>query len=105
MNGWKHRAFIFIPRGREAAANAHAASWDLDVGGVNTFGALRLSPTGLEPFTHFGANSPATDQIKTAMTTVRTGIAGARVYFDSDGWTWQSALADSNLKVIEEPAT
>ena len=100
---WKHRCFVFVPMGILAAGNQAAADWDPDTGGALTFGDVRLSSSGNEPATWTGCNSAATDQMKADIDQKIGLLPPAKVYWASDGWTWQTALVDRNLQVIVAP--
>lgn len=98
---YSHRLFIFVEVGKINAANNQAAAWDPDVGGADTFGPARLSPSGDEPATYVATNTAATDTMKAGIEQAFSVVPFAAVYRASDGWTWESALADMGLVMIE----
>ena len=104
MTKYIHRYFIIVQWDKISLANEQAGKkpggWDPDTGGEFTFGSVRLSPTGQEPPTHTACNTAATDEM-------RTGIFNSgnppfiTIYNTADGWTWETALADVGLQVIQ----
>ena len=100
MTEYIHRYFIFVQWSKLTPANAQAKIWDPDTGGEYTFGNMRLSVDGQEPPTHTACNTAATDEM-------RTGIFNSgnppfiTIYDTTDGWTWETALVDSGLQVIQ----
>jgi len=100
---YTHRYFILIGIGKTAAANAYAADWDPDSRGDLTFGAVRLSANGIEPATHTACNTVATPEMEAKFLAARSQIPAAayRIYKEAGGWTWETALADAGLQVIQ----
>lgn len=93
------RKIIFIEWNRQIAANAMAQAWDFDTGGFQTFGAVRLSPTGEEPPTHTAANTGANQSMNDGIQIALGSVPWANLY-DGMVWTWTLALADMGLQVI-----
>lgn len=94
-----YRYYIFIKENKLATANNLAANWDPDTGGDETFGSVRLSPTGQEPATHYGAATYATPTMRDGITNALGNISWASLYTDPP-WTWETALADMGLQRV-----
>lgn len=101
MTEYIYRYFIFVEWGKLIPANAQANAWDPDEGGEFTFGDLRLSANGQEPPTHSGCNTPATEAMKTGIFNAFSHVPFYKLYSIDDGWTWETALADAGLEIIE----
>ena len=101
MTEYIHRYFIFVQWNKLTPANAQAKIWDPDTGGEYTFGNLRLSANGQEPPTYSGCNTPATDGMRTKILDAFTHVPFYKIYSTIDGWTWETALDDAGLQVIE----
>jgi len=99
---WPHRTIIIVPEDKITAANAQAAAWDEGPTGDETFGQVRLSPNGLEPRTHTACGAQLTDGRKTRVLAALTNVPFTAVYWESDGWDYETALADAGLQVIPE---
>lgn len=102
FTGTIDRWIIFCKVSNINGGNALAAVWDFDSGGDKTFSnGLRLSPTGQEPATHIGVNTVCDSEmmgnIENAITQGTPWLTG---YKESDGFTWESAIADMGLKII-----
>jgi hypothetical protein len=98
---YTHRYIIIVEWGKLTPANAAAKAYDPDTGGEYTFGNVRLSADGNEPATHSACNTLATDSMKTQILDAFTNVPFYAIYNTQDGWTWQTALADAGLQVIE----
>lgn len=94
-----HR-IIFVTNSHITPMNAQAKNWDPDTGGDQTFGGVLLSGDGEEPSTHTACNTRATTQMKNAIDG-QDNTPFVTVY-DGDDFTWQEALDDMGLQVIEE---
>lgn len=96
------RLFLFITANKVTPGNALAAAWDPDSGGGETFGGdFGLSADGTLPATHYGANTRATENMRTNIINAFAGaVPWGTVYKESDGWTWDTALADMGLQPI-----
>lgn len=95
------RAIIIVEAGNLSAANNSAASWDPDTGGDQTFGSPKLSSDGTEPASHYACNTALTSDMKQDVLDAMDNVPFVEVYFASNGWDWESALADLGLQVIE----
>lgn len=98
MTEWT-RMYLIVPAGLQAWANVQAAALDAD-GGQGTF-SVPLSPTGLDPATHFGAAGlvrPTTRQV--VLEQLVPNAPGTLAYDELDGWRWESALEHAGLIVI-----
>ena len=104
MTDYIHRYFIFVQWNKLTPANAQADIWDPDFGGRFTFGRKRFSADGQEPPTYSGCNTPATDNMRTKILAAFAHVPFYKLYSTADGWTWQTALADAGLQLIEEEA-
>ncbi len=103
MTDYTHRCFIFVNWDKLVPANAQAKAWEPypedDPG--DTFGLLRLSANGLEPPTQTGCDTPATNGMRTQILVAFEHVPFYKIYLTADGWTWESALADAGLQVIQ----
>lgn len=98
----EHRAIIIVKADKLTSANNSAASWDPDTAGDETFGTTPgLSSDGTEPASHYAANTALTDAMRTEVLDAADNVPLVEVYFASDGWDWQSALADQGLERIQ----
>ena len=102
MTEYIHRYFIFVQWNKLIPANAQAKVWDPDTGGEYTFGNMRLSADGQEPPAYSGCNTPATDTMRTHILDAFQHVPFYKIYSTADGWTWDTALADAGLQMIEE---
>jgi len=105
MTIWTDHWIIFVEQARIAAANGIYSPIDPDTGGSNTFGAVRLSPTGEEPRTHTACNTRATGAMTDGIRIAFEAIPWATLYNVKElGWNeyeaWDLALADMGLQVI-----
>jgi hypothetical protein len=98
---YTNRYIIFVQWDKLTPANAAAKAYDPDAGGEFTFGTVRLSADGNEPPTHSACNTAATDSMKTQILDAFTNVPFYAIYNTADGWTWQTALVDAGLQVIE----
>ena len=98
---WIDRWIIFVKEQQIIAANGLMTPIDPDTGGDKTFGDVRLSATGEEPRTHSGCNTAATGAMTYGIKTAFEHVPWADIY-DGHEWTWEDALADMGLQVIEE---
>ncbi len=95
------RLFIFVSDAKIDTANTIMKSIDVkaeDTGNL-TFGNVPLSADGKEPATHYACNTAADNDYKGAL----FGTSHAPwmvIYKESDGFTWDSALKDMGLVVI-----
>ena len=100
---WQHREIIIV---LAADADPHGARWTLiapDTGERLTF-SVPLSPTGLEPPTHYACNTALTDVMLALIRQAEAEAAGmalARYRVGLD-WNWTSALADAGLQMIKK---
>lgn len=99
---YTYRYFIFVEVSRLATANNFAKNWDPDTGGDQTFGGVRLSPTGQEPATHYGAATYATESMKNGITQALGNVSWAQLYTDPP-YTWETAMTAAGLKRIYPP--
>ena len=97
---YPHRAFIFVDITKLVSANSKAKAWDPDTGGDKTFGDVHLSATGEEPATHSACNTAITDDMKTKVLSAQDQVPFIAVYWEDDGHSWGSALADEGLQII-----
>lgn len=97
---YPHRYHIFARADKLTAANNAAASWDPDTGGGKTFGAVKLSASGAEPASHYGCSTQATDAMRDKMLQAVSSVPLYKVYRESDGWTWETALVDVGLQRV-----
>lgn len=103
MSEYIDRAFLIVPVESVAIANALAAQADPDSGGDRTFSTCtELSPTGAAPATHRAASTLVKESGRAAIIAAYPQVPGARHYFVSDGWQWDSVLADAGLQTITE---
>ena len=103
---WNERWIIIIEWNRIAAANGVYSGIDPDTGGSETFGKVRLSPTGEEPPTHTGTNTAATGAMTVGIKNAFERAPWATLYDVNElGWdffeAWRNALADMGLQEIE----
>ncbi|HEB26681.1 MAG TPA: hypothetical protein ENI05_02740 [Porticoccus sp.] len=101
MTEYIHRYFVFVQWDKLTPANAQAKAWDPDTGGELTFGGVRLSADGQEPPTYSACNTAATDTMRTKILAAFTHVPFYNIYLAVDGWTWETALDDAGLQVIE----
>jgi hypothetical protein len=101
MTKYIHRYLIFVQWNKLTPANAQAKAWDPDTGGEFTFGSVRLSADGQEPPTYSACNTAATDNMRTQILDAFTHVPFYKIYSTVDGWTWETALADAGLQVIQ----
>jgi hypothetical protein len=101
---YAHRHFIIIAIAKATEASRDAKAWDPDTGGDRTFSNVRLSATGVEPATHYGANTASTAAMRTGVLASRDGSVIYALYREADGWTWEKALRASGLKLIVKDA-
>ena len=97
---WTDHWIIFVKEQQITAANGMMTPIDPDTGGDKTFGALRLSATGEEPRTHSGCSTAATGAMTGGIRTAFEHVPWAELY-DGHEWTWEDALTDAGLQVIE----
>lgn len=98
----EHRAIIIVKAGKLTSANNAAASWDPDTAGDETFGSTPgLSSDGTEPASHYACNSALTDAMRTEVLDAMDNVPFVEVYFASDGWDFDSAIADQGLERIQ----
>jgi len=110
---------MIVPAGeQDADGAAHTLHWTGGDAERATF-SVPLSPTGLEPATHYGSYTSATDPLWAAMQELMEagkypGLVWYRldrnqtVLVETNGaaetgkpWTWQDALDDLGLKHME----
>lgn len=101
MSEYQHRYFIFVQWNKLTPANAHAKAWDPDTSGGLTFGNVRISADGQEPPSYSGCNTAATEDMKMQIIDALEHVPFYRIYNSADGWTWETALADAGLQVIQ----
>lgn len=101
----RHRHVIIVEWGKRDTANNHAAAWDPDSGGGETFGSVELSSDGTDPPSHTACNTAATDDMNAGIYNAMDNVPFVDVYDQQDGETahelWNRALADQGLEVIE----
>ena len=117
---WQNRVMAIIPAGARDGANAaHTLHWPGGDAEIATFD-VPLSATGLEPATHYGTSTSATDALWMAWRELidaggypglvwyrldRNGTVLAETNSATasagDAWTWQDALDDLGLKRVE----
>jgi hypothetical protein len=116
---WKWRVVIFVPTASKSSAEQAARA--INSTGPDYSGdafTLPLSASGLEPATHWGLYTSATDETVDAMATELPQIAGVQYWrHDIDGrlvtsnvsepesqaWGWADSLDAADLRVIEKP--
>ncbi|HEB28635.1 MAG TPA: hypothetical protein ENI05_12830 [Porticoccus sp.] len=101
MTDFVKRFIIFVETSKKTAANAQAVAWGYGERDDLTFDDWRFSASGQEPATHLGCNTQATDEIANKIEGALSQVPFYKVYDLSDGWTWETALADAGLQVIE----
>ena len=101
MTEYIHRYFIFVQWNKLTPANAQAKIWDPDTGGEFTFDRVRLSADGQEPPSYSACNTAATDTMRTKILDAFTHVPFYKIYSTTDGWTWESALINAGLQVIQ----
>lgn len=104
-------AILFVEASDRDAANADAALTDPDTGGAYTF-SVPLSSTGEEPATFWAASTVIRPAILAQAEAIHqskypTGsIYRGQNEYDNEPdivrYTWEEALADMGLQVIEE---
>ena len=97
---WTDRWIIFVDEEYIDSANAQMSPIDPDTGGDKTFGAVRLSPNGEEKRTHSACSTAATEQMTQGIFQAFQHAPWADIY-DGHEWTWEDALIDMGLQVIE----
>lgn len=100
MTIWTDRWIIFIKKQQITAANGMMIPIDPDTGGDKTFGNLRLSADGQEPRTHSGCSMAATGAMTKGIRNAFEHVPWAKFYAGYE-WTWEDALIDAGLQVIE----
>lgn len=98
---YTHRFYMFVTAAKLAAGNNMAAQFDPDAGGDKTFGNIRLSPSGSEPATHYGAATVATDQMRSGILRAFSTVPFVGLYNQADGYEWDTACMAMGLKQIE----
>lgn len=102
MTDYRHRYLIFVQWNKLTPANAQFKDTiDPDIGGNKTFGNVRLSADGQEPPTHSACNTAATGSMKIKIENGFIHVPFYKIYLIADGWTWETALADAGLQVIQ----
>jgi len=97
---YKYEYIIIVEMKHLSTANNRAKNWDPDSGGDKTFGNIRLSKTGQEPATHVGVMTRATDAMRSQILNALDNVPFAEVYSTAHDWSWDSVLAEEDLKVI-----
>lgn len=96
------RAFVFVAASRLTQGNNAAKNWDPDTGGALTFGGVRCSASGALPVTWYVCNTGVTPAMQTQISGFKSSnTTNCKLYYESQGWTWTSAIADAGLKVIQ----
>ena len=100
FTGTTGRCFLFCNFSKQADINEIYKDIDFDSGGDKTMSIpLQEKNQPLEAQSHWGANTVVDAEmdldIKGAAPTLTR-------YFSEDGWTWETALDDMWLQVIEE---
>lgn len=114
---WKYRIFVFQPNADLANAFWTSVAPEIETERF-TFTTVRLSADGLEPVTWWGANTLATEEMKLLMEEFASELVGMVYYvLNRDGvlveavgseaevgqpWTWQQALDDMGVQLIQE---
>lgn len=102
MSEYIDRAYIVVPLDKVDLANGLAAQADPDTGGNQTFSSgTELSENGAAPATHRAASTLVKESGKAAIIAALPNVPGGAYYFESEGWTFEAALADLGLVVIE----
>lgn len=93
--------FVFVTDLKISDANLLMKSIDRSAEdtGDQTFGAVRLSPTGTEPRTHSGCCTAADIAYRTSLDAT-SHSPWMTIYRLSDGWTWETACTDMGLQTI-----
>ncbi len=117
---WQIRVMAIIPAdGQRSANTAHTLHWPGGDAEIATFG-VPLSPTGMEPATHYGTATSVTKSLwaawrelmadsrypgvvwyrldRNSVTLLETNSGTAPV---GERWTWQDTLDDLGLKRVE----
>jgi len=97
---WTNRWIIIVNEEFIDSANAQMSPIDPDTGGDKTFGSVRLSSNGEEPRTHTGCNTAAKSDMTQGIFNAFDKAPWADIY-DAHVWTWNEALDDMGLQVIE----
>lgn len=95
------RAMMIAPAGFVDNANAQAKQLDPDTGGAETFTVPLVNQAG--EVTHYGCNTALTADGVEQVRQLAAARDWASVYWQSEGWTWETALADLNLSEPEHP--
>ena len=99
MDPWV-RLFMWVTKVSRPRANQMAHDLDFDSGGGRTFGTL-LSASGEEPATHFGASTLVREStVPIIIDQLLPQLPGAKLYRETDRWTWRTALRDAGLRKI-----
>lgn len=101
MTDYIHRYVIVVEIGRLIPANARAGAWDPDTGGADTFGGVRLSPTGDEPATHSACNTAATDEMKALILEAQSHVPWQRLFSVSSPWDFDTVIEAEGLNRIQ----
>ena len=99
-----HRFVIRARIDRISPANTRAKAWDPDTGGDETFGGIRLSPTGQEPATHTACNTAATEEMRTQVLDAQSKVPWQRLYAITDPWEFDAVFEEAGLKRIRHDA-
>jgi len=93
---------MFCKADKQTEANTYAEAFDPDDGGIHTFSMALCDSYGPStgPASHYGANTVVDAGMDTDIKATGPTITK---YFSADGWTWETALADMSLQLVEEP--
>ena len=105
---WIDYVWQIVPVGARAAANPSAANngnyypTDTD---ENTFiNAIGLTQAAapVPPVTHLGIGMLIRQAQKDDLINFGSSVPGGVYYLETDGWDWDSVLADAGLKVVPD---
>lgn len=104
---------IFVEAAQLNTANNLARNWDPELDPQNTF-TIPLSPTGLDPATHYAASTRATPDMNAGITTALGNAAWAELYLTEDvtvdvphwtgpnGWTYDGGVYDAFMSAASD---
>ncbi len=100
MSRFTDRFYIIAPLLKEADANLLANAWEPDAGRNKTFGAVRLSLTGLEPATHTICCTLADPAMLTKIMATGEGLIFSKIFAERDGWNREKVFETTGLSKI-----
>lgn len=96
-SNYKHQAFLFVPAASKPSADAMARQLNPEPmpDAAESF-LIPLSASGVAPATHYACGVLLSDNGKTSVEANKAAMSGVS-YYESDGWTFETALADIGL--------